>query len=144
MNIPTIRPTSCPTSSELADKSKQWAIVYSTSGRGYLGRLVDATEPGIVKLADVFDYASGRRLVKGERGEPRVQIDRAIFPCEHTDVDELLVSADVIIPLSRVAPRLLESLREEMIGAWEGREHLRKIGGRVAVVSSVSPVSTAT
>lgn len=136
LHIPTIRPTTCPTSSELADKTKRWAIVYSVGGRGFLGRLIDAEEPGIVRVADVFDYASSRVLVKGERGEPRVKLVREIFPCEHADVDELLVTADVIIPLTKISARLLESLREDLISAWEGREHLRKIGGRVVIAES--------
>lgn len=139
MNIPTIRPTSTPSSSELGDKENRWSIVYTAGGRGYLGRVVDVADgatPGIICITDVFDYASARQLVKGERGEPRVQMVRQIFPCEHSDVSELLVNADVIIPLAKMAPRLLESFRESLIPAWEGREHLRKKGGRLHVVET--------
>lgn len=139
MNVPTIKPTTCPSESELADPEKRWSIVFTHGGRGYLGRVSPVDNVGFVSVVDPFDYASARELTKGDRGEPRIGMQRQIFPAEHFDVDEILVHADVIIALSKLSPKAIEALRGFLIPAWEGRAFMREKGGRVQVVHGFEP-----
>lgn len=136
MNVPTIHATTCPQTSELGDKARRWAIVYSTCGRAYLGRIVGAEDVGaILTLEDPFDYASAREVFRGDDG-PRMRVMRQVFPCEHFDLDSILVGASVIVALCKLSPKALELLRADLIPAWEGREALRKMGGRLTIASA--------
>lgn len=137
MNIPTIQPTTCPSESELANPANRWAIVFSHGGRGFIGRLVDGEDSGVVRLADPFDYASARKVTRGENGEPRIGMDRQVLPAEHFDVDELLVHADVVIVFASLSPKALEMMRGFLVPAWEGRAYMRKMGGRIQIASSI-------
>lgn len=143
LHIPTITGTTCPTTDALRAPENRWAIVYSSGGRGYVGRLVDGDDSGSVKLADPFDYASARKLVRGDDGRARVAIERMLFPVEHFDVDEIIVVVDAIVPLSKVSPKQVDSLRADLIAAWEGREHLRKHGGRVDIAGANTRIEPA-
>jgi len=140
--VPIIRATSCPSTEALA---RDWSIVilqrYPAPHGGvtlaYLGRIANE-EPGptgLVKLEDPFEYESAVEI-SGTREEPRVGRNRRVWCVEGLDVDAIAVTPAIIIPLSKLSPKALDMIREHLIPAWEGREHLRKVGGRVAIASS--------
>lgn len=140
--VPIIRPTSCPSAAELGDKSKRWSIVRCVDGRSYFGRLVGAHETGIVELADPFDYTSGRKVEAGEAG-PIMRMVRQFFPCEHFDIDSILVNVASIIAVCKLSPKAVDSLREELAPAWDGRDHLRKVGGRLEIAGASTTIEAA-
>ena len=140
--IPIIRPTSCPSVAELGDKANAWAIVDAVNGRRFLARVVDDGDPDGVILRDPFDFFSKRELA-GDPKAPRVGMARQIFPVEHTDADEILVRIAVVLPLCKLSPKSLESIRGDLISAWEGREHLRKHGGRLEIAGAETRIEGA-
>ncbi len=141
MTLHVIRPTSCPSSEEL---SRSWSLVVAsrfpnglgTATVGYLGRIVDDGElDGLITLADPFDYVDEIKL-QGNPKAPQIGWERRIFPFCGLDVARVRVTAREILPLSELSPVQLDSLRERLIAAWDGRDELRKKGGRVTVASA--------
>jgi hypothetical protein len=94
---------------------------------------------GHAPIDDPFDYYSKRELA-GDPKSPRLGMQRQIFPVEHFDIDEIVVQVAEILAFSRLSPRALESIRDALIPAWEGREHLRKHGGRLELVGASTKI----
>ena len=139
--VPIIRATSCPSTEALA---RDWSIVivqrfpapHGGVTLAYLGRLTeDGPVAGLVKLEDPFEYESAVEI-SGTREEPRVGRSRRVWCVEGLDVDAIAIVPSTVIPMSKLSPKALDMIREHLIPAWEGREHLRKVGGRVAIASS--------
>lgn len=141
MNLPIIRATTCPSEAELSATENAWAIVRSTSGRAYVGRVEGYTLNAGDRLTihDPFDYFSKRELA-GDPAKPdslRLGMMRQVYPVEHWDVASISVAGADVVWLSMLSPKALEALRVDLVGAWEGRAHLRKHGGRLQIAQGL-------
>lgn len=142
MIVPIIRATSCPSIEALHEAfsvfvTARFATEAGPATIGYIGRTYLAVSdlPAHFEIFDPFDYQCVPSIVRAG-GAARMAHAYTIKPVDGTDIDRIYIAPIAILPLRCMGPRIIEEIRKDLINAWDGRDHLRKAGGRVAVADA--------
>lgn len=126
-----IRATSCPSLALLAERysilvTERFPSALGATELGFLGE-VSLVDDGW-RIERPFSYQAAWVQNGG-----RVGLMRMLAPACGLDLDDLTLCVTPIytVHLSAFSPRALADLRESLLPAWDGWEHLRTHGGRV-------------
>lgn len=134
-NAHVITGSDAPTVDALRDPKNNWGIIGGDGGVKYLARIGSADDAlGLIRLDDPFFYVSAPNAER--RGsEVRINFVRNILPVEGWGgISKIAVKPTSVILLAELGKAETAILRELLVGAWEGRKHLRRLDSSIAEI----------